>query len=232
MGIGVSATRQFSKWPGIAQRYEDICYKPAFCMYLYDGEKLGGPWPAKGINAIPTPVSRPKLINMLYDVVTSLGITVTFGERVAEYFEAPDTAQAGVLTSAGKRHQADLVVAADGVGSPSSKLILKNDSRPKSSGFAVYRTAFPTSVAHSNDEVARDFPLLESGDDDVRMYLGPNTHAITVVSKDVTTWLLTHKVRRRSGVWMTRDRVVDPPFPPRTGAVLPNPGRARSTPKT
>ena len=163
-------------------------------MYMYDGEFLGGPWQAKGIDAIPCPVSRPKLINLLFDVALSLDIPIAFGQRVLEYYEDLENRQAGVVTASGKRHQCDLLVAADGVGSRSSNLIFNNETGPRSSGFAVYRTAFPTQIAHESEEVAKAFPVLEDGTDDVRMYLGPNTHAITVISKDITTWLLTHTV--------------------------------------
>ena len=201
-------------------------------MYLYDGELLGGPWPAKGIDAIPTPVSRPKLINLLYNVITSLGVSVTFGQRVLEYYEDLKASKAGVVTTSGTHHQADLVVAADGVGSRSSKIILRNDSRPKNSGFAVYRTAFPTGIAHESDEVAKEFPVLENGSDDVRMYLGPNTHAITVISKDITTWLLTHKVSARFLMYSTKDQVSDPQLSNRTKEVRQSHGRPHSTLKT
>ena len=195
MGIGVSGTRQFAKWPGMADRYDEICYKPALSMYTHDGELLGGPWPARGLSAIPTPISRPKLITFLYDVVVSLNIPVIFGEQVVDYHEDMHTGKAKVVTMAGKHHEADLVVAADGVGSKSSKLVLAHGGRPQSSGFAVYRTAFPTSIAHENIRVAEKFRVVDDGNDDVRMYLGPDTHAITLVSKDITTWLLTHRVR-------------------------------------
>ena len=174
--------------------YEELCYKPSMRMYMYNGELLGGPWPAKGIDAIPTPISRPKLIKFLHDYATSLGIVVTLGKPVAEYYEDVKGGKAGIVTTSGERYEADLVVAADGVGSKSSKIVLGNDSRPKSSGFAVYRTAFPTAIAHRDEEVAKNFPILDNGNDDVRMFLGPDTHAITLVSKELTTWLLTHKV--------------------------------------
>ena len=194
MGIGVSGTRQFAKWPGMAEQYDEICYKPAMRIFTYNGELLGGPWHAKGIDAIPTPVSRRKLIQFLYDYTISLGISVTFGNPVLEFYEDVKGGKAGVVTTSGEHHEADLVVAADGVGSKSSKLVLGNESRPTSSGFAVYRTAFPTSIAHQDKNVAENFPVPEGDIDDVRVFLGPDTHAITLVSKELTTWLLTHKV--------------------------------------
>ena len=168
-------------------------------IYTHEGEHLGGPWPVGTMDAIPTPLSRRKLIELLYEFAASLGIPVSFGQRVVRYFEDVADARAGVVTASGKRHVAQLVVAADGVASVSSQLILGTDSKPQSSGYAVFRTAFPTQIAHQNEDVAKNYPVLEDGTDDVRLYLGPNTHAITLISKETTTWLLTHQV---SSNWM------------------------------
>jgi len=194
VGIGVSATRQFAKWPGMTATYEHIRYKPVMSFLKFDGEVLGGPFPAEDSPETPVPIHRAKLQQALYDYVISLGISVTFSSHVSQYFQAQDEAKAGVITDAGERFEADLVVAADGVGSKSWKLIQGSQSEARSSGFAVYRTAFPTEVAHADAEVAEKFPVLPDGTDDVRMYLGPDTHAITLISKDITTWSLTHKV--------------------------------------
>ena len=161
----------------------------------YDGEVLGGPFPAHDSIEMPVPIHRAKLQRALYDYVVSLGISVTFGSRVVQYFEARHNHKAGVVTDTEKRFEADVIVAADGVGSKSWKLIQDSRCEARSSGFAVYRTAFPTEVAHEDPLVAEKFPLLEDGNDDVRMYLGPETHAISLISKDITTWSLTHKVR-------------------------------------
>ena len=177
-------------------------------MFTYQGEHLAGPFPAMRMDPIPTPISRPTLINFLYEVVTSLGISITFGQRAAEYYEDRERSKAGIVTTSGIRHEADVVVAADGIGSKSSSLISTKNSEPKSSGFAVYRTAFPTQVAHISREVARDYPVLPDGNDDVRVYLGPDTHAITLVSKTITTWLLTHRVGTTIFVFLEKQDLV------------------------
>ncbi|KAL2784547.1 monooxygenase [Aspergillus keveii] len=216
VGIGVSATRQFAKWLGTSEHYDKICYKPALSLYTYEGELFGGPWPARRIDAVPTPVSRPSLIRLLYDLAVSVGVKFCFGQKVVEYYEDSDGVKfcfgqkvveyyedsdggrAGVLTASGAHHYAELVVAADGVGSRSSKIVMGNDSPPRSSGFAVYRVAFPTAIAHQDKEVATNFPVPTDGSDDVRIYLGPNTHAITIVSEKIITWLLTHEDKGHS----------------------------------
>lgn len=177
--------------------YDGVCYNPFLSLYKYDGEFLGGPFPMVGLVQAPTPVSRPKLNRAMFDYVSSLGISVAFGKRVRDYYEDLELNKAGVILESNERIEADLVIAADGVGSNSWRLTVgeEAEAKPKGSGFAVYRTAFPTEKAYQDPLVAEKFPLLQNGGDDVRMYLGPNTHAITLVSKEVTTWLLTHYVR-------------------------------------
>src|ERR1700744_4958844 len=96
VGIAPSATRHFKKWPGMSDRYKEIIYRPSLLMYKCSGEHIGGPFSIKeGVDHLPTPVSRPKLIGSLYDYVRSLGIEVTFGKRVSNYFEDLETRKAG-----------------------------------------------------------------------------------------------------------------------------------------
>ena len=172
-----------------------LIYRPCLSLHKHDGELLGGPFSIKeGIDHIPTPVSRPKLIGMLFDYVLQLGISVTFGKRAVEFFEDLDRNKAGILTDKGERLEADLVVAADGVGSKSWKAVSGQDSSPKSSGFSVYRVAYPTKLAFESTNVSKNFVLEEGGDDICRVWLGKNTHAIVLVSPETTTWFLTHKV--------------------------------------
>ena len=196
MGIAPSATRQFKKWPGMAAKYREIIYRPCLSMFKCNGERLGGPFSIKeGVDHLPTPVSRPRLIGSLYDYVCSIGIEITFGKRVSEYYEILDANRAGAITEECERFEADLVIAADGVGTKSWKAIAGEITKPKSSGFSGYRVAYPTKVAFENPLVAEKFSLKENQDDICNVYLGDNTHAIILVSPETTTWFLTHKVR-------------------------------------
>jgi 2-polyprenyl-6-methoxyphenol hydroxylase-like FAD-dependent oxidoreductase len=164
-------------------------------MHKYDGELLGGPFVQKaGFDSIPTPVSRPKLISMLYDYVHMIGIPVAFGKRVIDYYEKLDEGKAGAITDEGEEIEGDLVIAADGVASKSWKAVSGKDSKAQSSGFSVYRVVYPTELALRNPLIASNFPLSEGGDDICRVWLGKNTHAIVLVSPENTTWFLTHKV--------------------------------------
>ncbi|KAN0117901.1 hypothetical protein V8E51_003878 [Hyaloscypha variabilis] len=194
VGIAPSATKQFKKWPGMMETYLDIVYRPCMSLFKHDGELLGGPFSIKeGVDDLPTPVSRPKLIGALYEYATSLGISVTFGKRVVDYYEILEANKAGVITESGERFEADLVISADGVGSLSWKTVSGEISKPKSSGFSVYRVAYPSKTAFENPVVKKTFALQDDGDDVCHLYLGKNSHGIVLVSPEITTWMLTHK---------------------------------------
>jgi hypothetical protein len=198
VGIAPSATRQFKKWPGMMETYLDIVYRPCMSIFKHDGELLGGPFSIKeGIDDLPTPVSRPKLISALFDYASKLGIPVTFGKRVVSYHEDVGLNRAFAVTDQDESFQADLVIAADGVGSQSWKAVQAAATEIKSSGYAVYRVAYPTAKAFESPLVAKAFALPSNDEDLCHLYLGYNTHGIVLVSKDVTSWMLTHKVRGR-----------------------------------
>ena len=196
IGIGTSVVRQISKWsPDAAEQYAKTRYKAYISMYKYDGERLGGPWDLIELGGIPPPIGRPKFQQFLFDQAVARGIEVIFSKRVDKYYENLDINRAGVVMASGEILEADIVVAADGVGSRSWQITTGNEdhNKPRSSGYAVYRATFPTSVGHENPLVAQEYAVTD-GRDDMRMYLGPDTHAITVTSKKNMTWLLTHKV--------------------------------------
>lgn len=194
IGLGVSATKQFHKWPGMQEMYEELRYKPAVSFLKYNGEVLGGPYHLSHNPQIPVPIHRPKIQQALYDYAIHLDISVTFGQHVLEYLDDSFQSKAEVVTTTGERFRADIVVAADGVGSKSWQLVQGAKFDVRSSGFAIYRVAFPTELAHQDPLVAQDFAVLADGWDDIRFWLGPDTHAITITSKELTTWVLTHKV--------------------------------------
>ena len=181
----------------MAAIYESMLYRPSFCLYKCDGEFLGGPL-EQGHGSLPPPVARPRLHRALYDYVTSLGIPVLFSKPVVDYYEMLEKNRAGVITEIGEHFEADLVVAADGIGTKSWLITTGEPTTPKSSGYAIYRTAFPTKIAFENPKVAKEFALPDNGKDIGRLYLGPNTHLIILVNKDITTWLLMHQVQESS----------------------------------
>jgi 2-polyprenyl-6-methoxyphenol hydroxylase-like FAD-dependent oxidoreductase len=178
------------------EKYLDIIYRPSMTLFSQSGEFIGGPFSIKeGMDNLPTPVSRPKLVGALYDYAIALGISVTFGKKVVDYYEDLQEFRAGAITDEGERFEADLVLAADGVGSLSWKAVSGEANIPKSSGYSVYRVAFATERALQDPLVKATFPLKDDGDDICHLYLGKNTHGIILVNSEITTWMLTHRVR-------------------------------------
>ena len=134
---------------------------------------------------------------MLFDYVQSLGIPISFGKVVVDYYEIPQCNRAGVLTDKGEHIEADLVIAADGVASKSWKVVSGEENKPKSSGFSVFRVAYPTELIYQDPFLKEQYSLAEGDDDICQVFLGKNTHGIVLVSPSVTTWFLTHKVNPR-----------------------------------
>ena len=125
VGIGPSVVNQFKKWPPMSETYSSIIYRPMMNLLTYNGDFLGGPFPlSESSHHRPVPVSRAKLIQALYDYVTSLDIPVIFDKRVVNYEESDRTKQAYAVTDKGERFEADIVVAADGIQSKVIKAIL------------------------------------------------------------------------------------------------------------
>lgn len=166
-------------------------------MFKYDGEFIGGPFPlAEGLNYRPVPVSRPKLIRFLYDYAVKLGIPILFGKKVVRYEESTETKRAFAITDQNDRFEADLVVAADGIGSRSGQIMLGEEARAMSSGFSVYRVTYSTALVKSDPFLSQHYPVREGEPDSCQVFIAPKGQMIILVAPDITTWLLTHEVSR------------------------------------
>ena len=134
---------------------------------------------------------RPLVYKMFVNQVERLGVKVEFSKRVTEYFEEGD--RAGVITDAGERYEADIVIAADGVGSKSQSLV-GGQVRAISSGRAMWRAAFPIEHLDQNPKVKEFFHLIDGKHPIVRTWLGPSTYALTLTRPDTMIWIMNHDV--------------------------------------
>ncbi|KAF7169116.1 hypothetical protein CNMCM5623_001924 [Aspergillus felis] len=151
--IECNALHTVKKWPGFFERLEAISYKTQRNVKKFDGTWIGS-WPiGDGVNRSAA-LNRSELHSLLWDYVQELGIEVGFDKEVDEYFET-DT-HGGVVLADGQRLTADIVVAADGVGSKSWPLVLGQKDKPTSSGFACYRATFPAGPALENPIIAKE----------------------------------------------------------------------------
>jgi 2-polyprenyl-6-methoxyphenol hydroxylase-like FAD-dependent oxidoreductase len=96
---------------------------------------------------------------MLWNQLQRLGIEVVCNKRAVEYFEIGS--HGGVVTSDGERTEADIVIAADGIGSKAQTLIMGEQVRGMYSGHSVFRTAYPIEIAFQDPIVRENFHLID-----------------------------------------------------------------------
>ncbi|KAK5062912.1 hypothetical protein LTR84_004988 [Exophiala bonariae] len=194
VGIGPSVTNQFQKWPGMQETYSNIIYRPSMNLLTHDGTFIGGPFElSESSDYRPVPVGRPKLIAALYNYTMSLGIPVIFGKRVIDYEESKETRRAYAITDEGERFESDVVVAADGIGSKVGKVMTGKEVRAISSGISAYRVTYPTEILRGDPFLAKQYPFKPGDPDYCEVYMSPEGQMITLISPELTTWLLTHK---------------------------------------
>lgn len=184
-----NGARHFARWPGVLQRMQAVARQTSW-LDLYSwkgefitrqsfaGEKDWGP----RING-----HRGELYGIIYDYACETGVDIRFGTRAVDYFE--DGEGAGVILDDGNKLSADLVVAAEGVRSRGRKIVLGFEDRPKSSGYAVYRSWFKGEHIRSNPLLRH---LVEG--DSHSGFIGPDLHFLVSSLKggQEFNWVFTH----------------------------------------
>ncbi|KAH7394850.1 hypothetical protein BKA66DRAFT_509595 [Pyrenochaeta sp. MPI-SDFR-AT-0127] len=132
---------------------------------------------------------RGEVQRSLLDYASSIGVEVNLGAPVAEVFESD--------TSAGVRigdelHEADCVLAGDGVRSKARAFVTGVADRPKKSGYAIYRTWFPLDMLEGDSKVEG---LARSEQPICKIWIAPESHAVltTNFKMRAATCFLTHK---------------------------------------
>lgn len=180
------------KWPGFMERAREEAVAPVVTMKKFDGTLIGS-FPIGDPNEPSLAIYRSKLHNVLYEYASQLGIPVEFSAAASEFFEAEN--HAGVVLSDGRTITADVVVAADGVGSKSWALVVGSKEPPISSGFVLYRVTFPVAPALKNPAIAKEF---EGFKDRAILHAGPGAHIVICKSAKDICWLLTRRVHFRT----------------------------------
>ncbi|KAH7068617.1 hypothetical protein FB567DRAFT_585047 [Paraphoma chrysanthemicola] len=189
--VGSNASRVMANWGKVLEQATNDSARPSF-MTIFDKsgkELLKGPLP-EGFGGFPVLYCNRGLLQAsIFDYANSLGVKFRFGARVESFFD--EARCAGVIID-GERVEADGVVAADGVHSAARKHVIGIQQRPRTSGFAVYRTCFPLELL-ANDPLTK--PLLETKEDVFRVWLGTDVHAILFVLAAVKQVVIfcTHK---------------------------------------
>jgi 2-polyprenyl-6-methoxyphenol hydroxylase-like FAD-dependent oxidoreductase len=167
-------------------RLHEVGISAEFQFFKYDGHKLFGT--QLGSPQLPTvSVSRREFYGLLLDYAREQGIPIETGHEVEDFFETKE--QGGVVLTDGRKLTADIVVAADGVGSKSWGLLLGRKEKPISSGFALYRTSYPTEVALQNPTIAGYFKDKREW---TSLHIGRGAHFFVGMSPTEFSWGLTH----------------------------------------
>lgn len=116
--------------------------------------------------------SRPKFIAALFTQLKNIGVDVAFGKRAVDYTEDGAEQKASVLLDDGSKLEADVVIAADGVGTSSCKVVGGTDIPSYPSGLSILRTAFPVETAMEDPEIADRWQLIDGWRPIVELWQG------------------------------------------------------------
>ncbi|CAJ2505209.1 Uu.00g126030.m01.CDS01 [Anthostomella pinea] len=197
--IGPTALDAFKNWPFLQQRTREISYHHMIAYHHITGERFAGPLEVTQL--VSTSVnnrqfhrhSRPKFHAMLSEQLAQVGIQVEYGKAVVDYAEDAESGKGSVVLEDGSGHQADLVVAADGVKGRSWGLVAGQPVPARSSGNAIYRVAYPVGLALADPAVAERFPLREDGRSVIELWIGSGMNAFFWRNQDEMQWLVQHE---------------------------------------
>ncbi|KAI0147876.1 FAD/NAD(P)-binding domain-containing protein [Hypoxylon sp. NC0597] len=165
--IGPSAMTTFHHYPNMVKEYDEIAHDARITFATKNGTEVMPPvefeWNRKGVaqnSAYPLrvkgPISRLRFAEMLFHQCKRLHISVTFGVAVERYEEDIANGSATAITLDGRRFTADLIIAADGIGTKSHAVTLGQPVRAHKTGFLVYRGMYSTERL-KGAPVAEDF---------------------------------------------------------------------------
>ncbi|KIW79159.1 hypothetical protein Z517_05771 [Fonsecaea pedrosoi CBS 271.37] len=189
--LGSNASRVISQWPGMLEKIRGVSSLPTRLRICDKSGRLlvEQPLPSEFDGFPNSYANRTKVQNYMYEYAKEIGVQFTFNARIVEYFEDED--HAGIVFN-GERVIADVVVAADSVHSRARAHVTKKPGRAQKSGFAVYRSWFNLDSLKDNPLTR---PIAEADEDDYRVWIGENTHAILTTNRNLraVTVFCTHK---------------------------------------
>lgn len=212
ISFAANSGRIFQRWPGVDAKLDPIIHKSDGLTYkTYLGETLckqvwtgEGRQFGKAYNG-----HRGEIHEIVYQHALDIGVDIRLGHKVEDYFETDR--ECGVIAN-GTRFVADVILAADGVRSKGRTIVLGYEDKPKSSGYAIYRTWFPSAALADDPDTAW---LVNNGDKHCAwlgtshnfhtsesmanwdVLTGTDVHFIAASVKNGQdfSWVCTHKVR-------------------------------------
>ncbi|KAK3320127.1 hypothetical protein B0T19DRAFT_479118 [Cercophora scortea] len=192
ISFGQNSSRFFHKWPGVAEALDPIIHKSeVFHFHDWRGKFVTTQSFVEEHKAWGPRVNghRGEIHQILLRHALARGIDIRLGHNIINYFEDDDSA--GVETSTGEKFTADLVLAAEGVRSRGRKLVLGFEDKPQPSGYAVFRTWYPSDELLKNELTKH---LVANGDSH-NGWIGQDVHFLAAAIKDgkEMSWVCTHK---------------------------------------
>jgi 2-polyprenyl-6-methoxyphenol hydroxylase-like FAD-dependent oxidoreductase len=178
--IGPSSTKVFKNWPELEADHDRVAWYPQLAYVRSNGEYLIPPEDllpsaTKTSEESAPPIKihrhlRSRLQRILLEQLQRIGLSVQYGHRVTKYME--DAKKGIIELENGEQMEADIVVAADGIGTRSYELVLGKPTRARSSGYAMYRTCYPVEYALVDPEVDQRFKIQDNGRPVAELWLG------------------------------------------------------------
>ena len=144
--IGGSVLDSLDNFPGLRAAFDLMDQNAVYTVLTHDGDTVLGPImmpKGGGVSNAGMNVHRSSLNRCLYEYAMALGIEVVFNTRITSYHD--DGEKGSCVSKTGEKFEADVILAADGIGSHSSEVV-KNEGeqeKGKSSGYAAYRCTYP-----------------------------------------------------------------------------------------
>ncbi|KZL63573.1 fad binding domain protein [Colletotrichum incanum] len=190
--IGPSAWATLQKYPNMAKDYDKFKHEVTYNFYSQQGELLRGSqevewnWPAVAKHAsyparIAGITARQDIAALLFSQVQRLGSKVEFRTNIVEFSEDASRGTATARAFDGREFTGDLVVAADGLGTKSHKVVLGQPISAVHSGYACLRGSFPTETVQNVPSVRALLPKADERPK-VLVYTATKTHFILTLT--------------------------------------------------
>lgn len=160
----------------------EIAYEPLIALHNHKGDLQAGPVDplllmSEGVDLANMPkrmpaYTRPKFYAMLLEQLAKTGMEIEFDKTIIDYYEKGLNHRAGVVLKDGSKHEADLVVAADGFRTASYTLVSGEPVPAKNSGHSSFRVAYPVERILEDPVLAERFKLSDDGRSILEMWVG------------------------------------------------------------
>ncbi|KAI0864923.1 FAD/NAD(P)-binding domain-containing protein [Xylaria cubensis] len=176
-------------FPNMKSQFEKESLDAELSVWRSDGLKLLHYGDGSVNVYVPWLQTRSRVAHMLTSQCHRLGIQIQYGATVVDFKETDEKAIVAMEIGNGVTHaEADIVVAADGVGTKSHVHVSSQSVKATSSGYSIFRGIVPSAFIENevSSRILEKFFSSERPDP-------PDTHANIILSKEFFSYALTYK---------------------------------------